>query len=118
MKTQISPMARFNEALYDKMLAAQEKYRVWLLSQPAEEILSHTYEYTTRESILLALKYCDLKGEQTKALLKLPDPLEEIFCACGQMDTRCVCDIVHTIEHTAAKAYRAEKEGINDSGKI
>ncbi len=44
-----------NTALYEKMFAEQEKYRAWLLSQPPEEILNHTYEYTMREDILLSL---------------------------------------------------------------
>ena len=33
------------------MFAEQETYREWLLSQPSEEILNHTYEYTVREDI-------------------------------------------------------------------
>ena len=40
-----------NTALYEKMFAEQETYREWLLSQPSEEILNHTYEYTVREDI-------------------------------------------------------------------
>lgn len=36
----------YNALLYDKMKAEQDKYRDWLLSQPPEEILNHTYEYT------------------------------------------------------------------------
>lgn len=40
-----------NAALYQKMFAEQEKYRDWLLSQPAAEVLNHTYEYTVREDI-------------------------------------------------------------------
>lgn len=40
-----------NTALYEKMFAEQETYRAWLLSQPSEEILNHTYEYTVREDI-------------------------------------------------------------------
>ena len=35
-----------NTALYEKMATEQEKYRDWLKSQPPEEILHHTYEYT------------------------------------------------------------------------
>lgn len=37
-----------NTALYQKMFAEQETYRKWLLEQPPEEILKHTYEYTVR----------------------------------------------------------------------
>lgn len=33
------------------MFAEQETYREWLLSQPSEEILNYTYEYTVREDI-------------------------------------------------------------------
>jgi len=43
--------AELNKALYQKMFAEQETYREWLLSQPSEEILNHTYEYTVREDI-------------------------------------------------------------------
>ena len=42
-----------NTRLYEKMFEEQEKYRGWLLSQPPEEILNHTYEYTVREDILM-----------------------------------------------------------------
>lgn len=37
-----------NTALYEKMFEEQENFRSWLLSQPPEEILNHTYEYTVR----------------------------------------------------------------------
>lgn len=43
--------AELNKALYQKMFAEQETYWEWLLSQPSEEILNHTYEYTVREDI-------------------------------------------------------------------
>jgi hypothetical protein len=46
-----------NTALYEKMFAEQDTYRKWLLTQPPEEILNHTYEYTIREDILLSLEY-------------------------------------------------------------
>ena len=43
--------AELKTALYQKMFAEQETYWEWLLSQPSEEILNHTYEYTVREDI-------------------------------------------------------------------
>ena len=45
-----------NTALYEKMAAEQDKYRDWLKSQPPEEILHHTYEYTVREDIVMAME--------------------------------------------------------------
>ena len=68
---------QLNTALYEKMFEEQEKYRGWLLSQPPEEILNHTYEYTVREDILMSLENNDLSDEQAAALLKSPSPLGE-----------------------------------------
>ena len=68
-----------NTSLYEKCFAAQEHYREWLLSLPPEEILNHTYEYTIREDILLALETNDLSDEQATALLSSPAPLDDVF---------------------------------------
>ena len=35
------------EQLIEKMEAEFEHFHSWLLEQPPEEILNHTYEYTT-----------------------------------------------------------------------
>lgn len=64
-----------NTALYEKMFSEQETYRAWLLAQPPEEILNHTYEYTVREDILMSLEYNSLPNTQVRALLKSPSPL-------------------------------------------
>ena len=45
-----------NTELYEKMLEEQENFRGWLLGQSPEEILNHTYTYTVREDILMALE--------------------------------------------------------------
>ena len=70
-----------NTKLYKKMFAEQERYRAWLLSQPPAEILDHTYEYTMREDILMALECGDLPSPQAGALLRSPAPLAEAFRA-------------------------------------
>ena len=49
-----------NTQLYEKMEAEQQHYREWLLSQPPNEILNHTYEYTMRQDILMAMEEMDL----------------------------------------------------------
>ena len=64
-----------NTALYEKMAAEQDKFRDWLKSQPPEEILHHTYEYTVREDIVMALEELELTDAQAKALLESPSPL-------------------------------------------
>ena len=68
-----------NTQLYEKMFAEQERYRDWLLHQTPEEILNHTYEYTTREDILMTLEDNDLSFEQAWALLSSPTPLADVF---------------------------------------
>ena len=61
-----------NTALYEKMAAEQDKYRDWLKSQPPEEILHHTYEYTVREDIVMAMEELELTDAQAQALLESP----------------------------------------------
>ena len=63
-----------NTALYEKMAAEQDKFRDWLKSQPPEEILKHTYEYTVREDILMAMEELDLPQSRAAALLASPSP--------------------------------------------
>lgn len=93
--------AELNTALYEKMFAEQQAYRVWLLSQPTEEILNHTYEYTVREDILMALEYHDLPDAQAKALLKSPSPLSDIFKDWEKKETGYMDDIWATVEERA-----------------
>lgn len=70
---------KLNTALYDKLFDEQTEYEQWILTLSPKEILDHSYEYTVRNDIVLALEYHDLTDEQCKALLKLDKPLEAIF---------------------------------------
>ena len=69
----------YNALLYDKMKAEQDKYRDWLLTQPPEEILNHTYEYTMREDIVMCMEELELSPKQAKALLRSPCPLDDVY---------------------------------------
>ena len=62
----------YNARLYEKMKAEQDKYRDWLLHQEPSEILSHTYEYTMREDIVMCMEELDLEPEKARALLRSP----------------------------------------------
>ncbi len=101
-----------NTALYDKMFAEQEKYREWLLTQPPEEILKHTYEYTVREDIVLSLEYHDLPTDQARALLRSQSPLADVFKDWENKETGYMDDIWQTVEDRA-KA-EAEKQARNN----
>lgn len=103
-----------NTALYEKMFAEQENYRDWLLSQPPEEILKHTYEYTVREDILMSLENNDLTDQQAAALLQSPSPLNDVFqdfekLETGYMDTvlECITDRADTLVQREQEAKLA-----------
>ncbi len=55
-----------NTALYEKMAAEQDKFRDWLKSQPPKKILHHTYEYTVREDIVMAMEELELTDTQAQ----------------------------------------------------
>ena len=69
----------YNTLLYEKMKAEQEEYRDWLLTMPPSKMLHHTYEYTMREDIVMAMEELELTPKQAKALLKSPCPLGDVF---------------------------------------
>jgi len=97
-----------NTQLYQKMFAEQEQYRKWLLTQPPEEILNHTYEYTMREDILLSLEYNDLSDKQCGALLKSPCPLGDVFKDWEKRESSHMEEIKDTIECRANAVLRED----------
>lgn len=65
--------------LYQKMYAEQERYRAWFLAQPPYEILRHTYEYTIRQDILIAMEESRLSTKQAQVLLKSSCPSADVY---------------------------------------
>ena len=76
-----------NAAIYEKMATEQEKYRDWLKSQPPEEILHHTYEYTVREDIVMAMEELELTDAQAQALLESSSPLADVYRYFEKLET-------------------------------
>ena len=68
----------YKAMLHKKMNNEQNSYRKWLMSQQPAEILKHTYEYTTREDILMCMEELSLQPKQAKAMLKSPCPLKDV----------------------------------------
>jgi len=97
-----------NSALYQKMYAEQEKYREWLLTLPPDQILQHTYEYTMRQDILLAVEENSLSDRQAKALLKSPDAMSDIYKKWDTWNTGHMEDIWNCIEARANEVVRAD----------
>jgi len=94
--------------LYDKMKAEQDKYREWLLSQSPVEILNHTYEYTMREDIVMAMEELELTPKQAKVLLKSPCPLADVFEEFRDRETEHMDTIRDSIETRANEVIKRE----------
>ena len=101
-------LEEMNTELYRKVLEEQEQFRKWLLSQTPEEILNHSYEYTIREDIVIALEYHDLSEKQCRALLKSKSPLANIFKDFEKRETDHMDNIRDTIECRANDLIRKE----------
>ena len=99
-----------NTALYEKMAAEQDKYRDWLKSQPPEEILHHTYEYTIREDIVMAMEELALTDAQAQALLESPSPLADVYRYFEKLETGYMDVIRDSIENRADDVCRAKEE--------
>ena len=98
-----------NTALYKKMFAEQEQFKDWLLTQPPERILEHSYEYTVREDFLLSLEYNDLTSSQAAALLASPTPLDDLFHQYEKMESSHMEEVWACFENRAeqVKAMQA-----------
>lgn len=96
--------------LYEKMKAEQDKYRDWLLAQPPAEILNHTYEYTMREDIVMAMEELELSPKQAKALLKSPCPLDDVYKEFKDREVEHMDTIRDSIESRADIVLKREAE--------
>ena len=99
-----------NTALYEKMAAEQDKFRDWLKSQPPEEILKHTYEYTVRKDILMAMEELDLPQSRAAALLASPSPLADVYKEFSDRETSYMDVVRDSIEQRAEAALDAQRE--------
>ena len=99
-----------NAVLYEKMAAEQDKFRNWLKSQPPEEILKHTYEYTVREDILMAMEELDLPQSRAAALLASPSPLADVYKEFSDRETSYMDVVRDSIEQRAEAALDAQRE--------
>ena len=102
--------ADWNTALYEKMSAEQDRYRNWLKRQPPEEILHHSYEYTVREDIVMAMEQLELTDAQAKALLDSPTPLADVYRYFEKLETGYMDVVRDSIENRADDVCKAQEE--------
>jgi len=91
-----------HDALYKKFSAEQDNYKAWLLKQPPEEILNHTYEYTVREDLLITMENIELCPEQAAALLWKGTTLSDLYKRFIDTETQYM-DILRDIVEDKAK---------------
>ncbi len=97
-------------ALYEAMAKEQATFRDWLLKQPPEEILNHTYEYTVREDILMAMEELELPREQAEALLSSPSPLADVYRHFSNLETGYMDLIRDSIESRAQEKAQEQQQ--------
>lgn len=100
----------YSAELYEKMRAEQEQYRNYLLDQRPEEILNHTWEYTMREDMVMAMETLDLMPAQAKALLKSPHPLNDILEDFRKREIDHMDTIRDSIESRAKELLKRERK--------
>ena len=100
----------YSAELYEKMRAEQEQYRNYLLGQRPEEILNHTWEYTMREDMVMAMETLDLTPAQAKALLKSPHPLNDILEDFRKREIDHMDTIRDSIESRAKELLKRERK--------
>ena len=100
-----------NTALYEKMVAEQDTFRDWLKSQPPEEILHHTYEYTVREDIVMTMEELELTDAQAKALLESPSPLADVYRYFEKLETDYMDIVRDSIESRANDVCQEKEKG-------
>ena len=97
------------ELLFEKMSVEQDKFRDWLKTQPADEILNHNYEYIVREDIVMAMEDINLSEEMAKMLLNSSSPLSDVYDLYLKQETGYMDDIRDTITNLANKLYNAQE---------
>lgn len=97
--------------LYEKYAAEQDEYRSWLISQPPEKILRHSYEYTVREDILMIFEYFEVDSKDAAVLLSNGVTLDDLFLDFEERETDHMQDLRDTIEERAHKIIHNKEKG-------
>lgn len=100
----------YNDLLYEKMKAEQDKFRGWLLTKSPSEILNRTYEYTMREDIVMCMEELELEPEKARALLRSPCPLSDVYKEFRDRETEHMDTIRDSIETEADKSLQRQEK--------
>lgn len=99
-----------NAALFDKMNEEMKQFSSWLLTQPPEEILNHSYEYATKFDIISDMEGIELSEERARALLQSDTPLNDVYKAYDKQETFAMDIITNCIESRADAVISLNRE--------
>ena len=75
-----------------------------------QKLIAHTYEYTVREDIVMAMEELELTDAQAQALLESPSPLADVYRYFEKLETGHMDVIRDSIENRADDVCRAKEE--------
>lgn len=98
-----------NIKLYEKLYDEQQVFRGWLLSQPPEVIIQHSFEYAMREDIVACMEEGYLPDGEAQALLDSPSPLKEVFTTFKDNAPSYMDEIRDSLSSTAMSIIREQE---------
>lgn len=98
------------EQLREKMRQEQIEFCAKLMTKKPEEILTHAYEYSVREDIILATEEITLTREQVRALLKSPAPLADVYKDFSKLETDYMSIMAQCVEERADALLKKEQQ--------
>ena len=104
-----------NERVREKLLDDQRRYREWLLTLPAEEMLAHAYEFCIREDFIEAAEAVELTDRQAQSILRSEKPLDDLFenwrsCSYNYIDD--MCSAIETYADDCMEAKRTPSRDV------
>lgn len=95
-----------HKAVLAKLENELEVYRQYLLSLPCNEAIEHSYEYTIKKDIVIAMENSDFPEDGYKLLLSSPCLLDDIYNTFVSMED----DYMETINYSIEKEIRKAQE--------
>ena len=98
------------EKLYEKAVAENDAFVKTLQSSSPEMVIEQAYELVIREDFLSVIEMEELSPTQCKALLKEKKPMEKLFNAWQNHESRHMDDIRSCVENLTNELLRQKKE--------
>lgn len=105
----------YNVLLYEKMRSEYNAFINDLKNHPAEYIIEHSYEQVMKDDIVTACEFGLLEQDEAKALCSKKYPLQFVYDEWLKNDMSYSQMIMDTIDDSAKKVLREQREAIRES---